>query len=251
MLQAKIEKEFSSASRRTTKYDSYFSSYAEALESLIDEKYKTNSKIKLLEVGVMDGGSLEAWKNILGQNSLVVGLDINPECSKLSCESYDVVIGDQSNPSVWRNLCDKYGSFDIVIDDGNHMGLCQSRTIDYCLAGAIGQSGVILIEDAHTAFIDNFPGSSVSINLMEKVFDLVQRINSRSGRLIGEPTSKLLHIKKDDIARKSISSIQIFESIIAIYVNRGLPDSKALTSNSVSENTITEDLTKNSALYYQ
>ena len=86
-----IEEAFTSSSRKTGKYDSYYLSYATSLEQFLTDKKRTGEPIKLLEIGVMDGGSLEAWKKILGSNSMVYGLD-RIECKQLSCNDYSIFI---------------------------------------------------------------------------------------------------------------------------------------------------------------
>ena len=91
--------------------------------------------------------------------------------------------------------------------------------------GAIGQEGLVIIEDTHTAYMDQFIGDGVGINFMDKVMDLAGRITSRSAKLQNEPSSKLSYIRAEDKARTSIASIQIFESIVAINIQRGLSNS--------------------------
>jgi len=248
-LHERIVNAFTATNRKNSKYDSYFKAYAQILGPFLAQKERSNSPIKLLEIGVQDGGSLEAWKSILGSKSQIYGLDLNPECAKLSCDDYKVFSGDQSDPSVWNKMINEIGKFDIIIDDGSHVGFSQSKTIDYSLMGAIGQEGVVIIEDTHTAYMDKFTGDGVGINFMDKVMDLASRINSRSARLQNDPSSKLSHIKGNDIARTSIESIRIFESIVAIYIIRGLSNSRGAGSLGVTKNSIVKDVRSESKLY--
>ena len=249
-LHQRIAKAFTETTRKTGKYDSYFKSYAQILEPFLSKKESSQSPINLLEIGVMDGGSLEAWKRILGPTSKIYGLDLNPECSKLSCESYTVFTGDQSDPSVWNSLVNQCGKFDIIIDDGSHVGFSQSKTIDFSLMGAIGQEGVVIIEDTHTAYMDQFIGDGVGINFMDKVMDLAGRITSRSARLQNDPSSKLSHIRADDRARTSIESIYIFESIVAVNIQRGLSNSSRSGSKGEAKNGISKDVRSESKLHF-
>ena len=249
-LHQRITKAFTETNRKTGKYDSYFKSYAQILEPFLSKKESSKSPIKLLEIGVMDGGSLEAWKRILGSNSRIYGLDLNPECAKLSCDSYSVFTGDQGDPSVWNNLINQCGQFDIIIDDGSHVGFSQSKTIDFSLMGAIGQEGVVIIEDTHTAYMDQFIGDGVGINFMDKVMDLAGRITSRSARLQNEPSSKLSHIRAEDKARTSIASIHIFESIVAINIQRGLSNSSRSGSQGTAKNVISKDVRVESKIHF-
>lgn len=237
-----IANAFASSKRRTTKYDSYYSSYAQILEPLLIRKSKRGVPVKLLEIGVMDGGSLEAWKKILGPESLIYGLDLNPECAQLSCNDYTVFVGDQADPSTWKELVGQCGEFDIIIDDGSHIGFSQAKTIDYALLGGIGKEGIVIIEDIHTAYMDKFHGDGVGVNFMNKISDIIARINSRSARLREEPSSRLSYVREDDLARTSIESLMIFESIVGINIRRGLTDSSRSGSGGSEVNSIRNDV---------
>ena len=241
-LRVSISNAFGRSVRRTSKYDSYYSAYAQILEPVLARRKACGATVKLLEIGVMDGGSLEAWKTVLGPNSLVVGLDLNPDCARLSCDSYKVFIGDQASPATWNELIGNCGHFDIIIDDGSHIGFSQAKTVDYALAGAIGVDGVVIVEDTHTAYMDKFHGDGVGINFMDKVGDLIARINSRSIRLREEPSSRLSYVRDDDIARRSIESLIVFESLVAINIKRNLLDSGISGSHGQGGNHITEDM---------
>ena len=243
-LQQSIEEAFTSSTRKTGKYDSYFLAYASALEQFITKKKKNGEPIKLLEIGVMDGGSLEAWKKILGSKSKIYGLDLNPECKQLSCNDYTVFVGDQSDPKVWQNLINHCGQFDIIIDDGSHIGFSQAKTIDFALMGAIGNEGIVIIEDTHTAYIDKFIGDGTGINFFDKVNDIIARMNSRSIRLMSDPNSRLSYIKNDDLARTSVENLMIFESIVSLKIKRGLLESSKAGSdgNKISSQTISRDV---------
>ncbi len=246
-----IEEAFTASTRKTSKYDSYYLSYASALEQFLTKKKKNGKPIKLLEIGVMDGGSLEAWKKILGPHSKIYGLDLNPECVKLSCDDYTVFCGDQSDPKVWKNLVKKCGQFDIIIDDGSHIGFSQAKTIDFALMGAIGTEGVIIIEDTHTAYIEGFHGDGTGINFIHKLNDIIARINSRSIRLTNDPNSRLSYIKHNDLARTSIENLMIFESIVAFRIRRGLSDSSQAGSRGKGKHdqVITKDVRAESNIY--
>ena len=42
-----------------------------------------NRPIKVLDVGVENGGSIEVWQSVLPEGSEIVGLDVRPECANL------------------------------------------------------------------------------------------------------------------------------------------------------------------------
>jgi hypothetical protein len=59
------------------KWSLYLSVYDQILKS-----YR-NANVRLLEIGVQNGGSLEIWSKYFSNAKLIVGCDINPECGKL------------------------------------------------------------------------------------------------------------------------------------------------------------------------
>lgn len=74
----------------------------------------------LLEIGVFSGGSLQMWRDYLGPESQITGVDINPACQSYEADGISVVIGDQGNPTFWQRLVAELPALDAVIDDGSH-----------------------------------------------------------------------------------------------------------------------------------
>lgn len=114
-------------------YDKYFSKFR-------------NRKCKILEIGVYRGGSLQMWQNYFSKDSLMVGMDINPECSAYTGENIEIFIGDQSNKEHLSELVEKYGKFDVIIDDGSHIAAHQIVSFEY-LIDYLNDDGVYLVED--------------------------------------------------------------------------------------------------------
>lgn len=81
-------------------YDRYFRQYV-------------GSDVRVLEIGVCHGGSLQMWKAYFGPHAQIVGVDIDPRCKAYEEDQIFVEIADQSK-------LPKLGQFDIVIDDGSH-----------------------------------------------------------------------------------------------------------------------------------
>ena len=116
-----------------------------------------NPRIRMLEIGVQSGGSLNMWRQAFGKNlALVVGVDVNPEARTLASVGHNlhVVIGDQSDSDLWRNLSSKYGSFDIILDDGSHKpwDIVESFNHGFQL---IRPGGVYFIEDLNQGNLDS------------------------------------------------------------------------------------------------
>lgn len=223
LLYERIANAFSSTRRRVNKYDSYMKSYSEILGPYLLD----NKPVKLLEVGVQDGGSLEAWQALLGNDSIVVGLDLNPECKKLELDGFKIHIGDQSDSATWKSILAEHGTFDILIDDGSHIGFSQVATVLFGIHDIVRPGGVIIIEDTHASYMNNFTGRLTGRNFIDFANEVAGCIHSRSAALRC-PDSMLSYITHDNIFRRHISSIHVYESIYAFKVEHNIPDSKYL-----------------------
>lgn len=113
--------------------------------------------IRLIEFGVFHGGSLQMWKHFLGGQAQIIGVDVNPLCADLAEPGIEIVIGDQEDPQTHAKLRDKYGEFDIVIDDGGHTMGQQIVTFQE-LYPAVKAGGIYLAEDLHTSYFPKWGG---------------------------------------------------------------------------------------------
>lgn len=139
------------------KYDtdknSRFHNYPRQYSELF-EKYRTKPNLKFLEIGVFRGESLKAWREYFtGPGTVVVGIDINP------VEGEEV--GDATDPEVIRRLHEKYGPFDIIVDDGGHRNGQVIKTFEGFFP-LLNNGGLYVVEDTVTwndpAFTDrNYP----------------------------------------------------------------------------------------------
>lgn len=119
-----------------------------------------NSTIRMLEIGVSKGGSLYAWKNFFPNAKLIVGIDVKDECKKFEDSKIRVEIGSQDDRSFLLNLNDKYGPFDVILDDGSHV-LKHQRTSFEVLFPLLKEGGMYIIEDLHTSYWPRWGGSMI------------------------------------------------------------------------------------------
>jgi hypothetical protein len=92
--------------------------YLEVYESFF-QKF-CGKPLVILEIGILDGGSLRLWRNYFGDQCQVYGVDINPLAKQYEETGIHIRIGDQSDPNFLAQLIKEVGHFDIVIDDGAH-----------------------------------------------------------------------------------------------------------------------------------
>jgi hypothetical protein len=114
--------------------------------------------VRILEFGVWHGGSLRMWRDYFGPAATIVGVDVNPACASLAEPGIDVVIGDQRDPATHRGLRERYGEFDIVIDDGGHT-MAQQVTTFLELYAAVSPGGLYVAEDLHSSYLPRWGGA--------------------------------------------------------------------------------------------
>jgi hypothetical protein len=100
--------------------------------------------VRLLEIGVCHGGSLQLWKAYFGPKATIMGLDIDPRCSEYMEDQISIFTGNQTDQ---RQLA-AFQSLDIVIDDGSHKFEDQQASLNG-LYPNLNVGGVYLIEDIH------------------------------------------------------------------------------------------------------
>lgn len=114
-----------------------------------------DTPVRLLEIGVFKGGSLELWREYLGANATIFGIDINRYCAGYVTEPNQVRIGSQDNADFLKKVVLEMGAPDIVLDDGSHVAEHQRKSFDV-LFPLLKPGGLYIMEDLHTAY---WPGS--------------------------------------------------------------------------------------------
>lgn len=137
--------------RTINKWWHYFEIYHEYFR-----KYRKRS-IRMLEIGVYKGGSLQMWKNYFGNESVIVGIDIDESCKQYEENNIHVCIGSQDNVDFLKEVCEKYGPFDIILDDGSHQVKHQIDSFE-TLFPLLNYGGIYLCEDTHTSYWAPFGG---------------------------------------------------------------------------------------------
>jgi cephalosporin hydroxylase len=106
--------------------------------------------VRVLEIGVADGGSCELWSDFFAHpDTRVIGLDlVLPDVPGNQNTSSRIVLRkcDQNDSASLRAIASQYGPFDIVIDDGSHR-FAQTRNCFRQLFEFVREGGYYVIED--------------------------------------------------------------------------------------------------------
>lgn len=128
-------------------YDRYLSPYLAGFP-LAEGGFRP---LRLLEIGVSQGGSLALWRRYFGPEAVIFGIDIEPRCATFDGRDGQVRIGSQADPAFLRKVVDEMGGVDIVIDDGSHVASHQRASIS-TLFPLLSDEGLYICEDVHTAY---------------------------------------------------------------------------------------------------
>lgn len=197
------------------KWEHYFDIY----DHLLGRFYE--SKVNYLEIGVQNGGSLEIAKKLFAPDSLIIGMDIDPNCKHLEGKvANQIIIGSQVDDATLSKVSE-FSPFDIIIDDGSHI---QSHMIVtfFKLFPLLSQNGIYIIEDTHTNYSPEHQESFFGIGLYDYFKGLSERLNIdfinshfRKDRY-KLPRSERSSIRQIPDIVRDIFSIEFFDSVIAI-----------------------------------
>ena len=125
-------------------YDRYFSCFR-------------GRKVRFLEIGVSKGGSLQMWRNYFGDEAIIYGIDINPDCEQFNNKAGQVRIGSQIDEAFLTSVIQEMGGVDIVLDDGSHHMSHIPVTLKH-LFPHVTDGGIYMVEDLHTSYWKSFGG---------------------------------------------------------------------------------------------
>ena len=145
-------------------YERYFSAFR-------------GKKIKFLEIGVSKGGSLQMWRKYLGDDAVIFGIDIDPECAQYNGLAGQVRIGSQVDKRFLDAVIREMGGVDVVLDDGSHHMDHVSVSLTHIFPH-LTEGGVYMIEDLHTAYWSDWGGGHRNkTNFFAFVMDLVDDLH--------------------------------------------------------------------------
>jgi predicted nucleic acid-binding Zn-ribbon protein len=191
------------------KWAQYLAVYERELAAMVER----GAPLRLLEIGVQNGGSLQIWHKYLPAASRITGVDIDPRCAELSFpDGVEVITADAGDAG---RLDSVLGSrqFDIVIDDGSHLQrdiIGAFRT----LLPRLAPGGKYFIEDLHTSYWKAYGGGfRLATTAVEFIKDLADGLHlDHLQQEIDEAERSLLAKIDRDVCRISFySAIAVIE----------------------------------------
>lgn len=196
--------------------------YYEIYEELLT-KYRGKS-LKILEIGVYYGDSLNLWHDFFGPDATIVGMDIIRDCVKSedTSKNIHVRIGDQQNHDDLAKIVDEFGKFDLIIDDGGHLTSQQYMAFVYLFRNGLTDDGLYIVEDLHTnlwpGYIDaKHSFLKTSHQLAELLYAAYSTTENPEDYFKGLASAET---RTMEYYEAWVKSVQFFDSIVAI--RRGL-----------------------------
>jgi hypothetical protein len=199
---------------------SNFHNYSRQYESLLRD-YRDKS-IKYLEIGVYKGGSVKATREVFPQATCILGLDIDNTAKIYEDNTNNIFIeiGDATDKNFIKYIYEKYGTFDIILDDGSHVNKQVIDTFEM-LFPLLNDNGLYIVEDTicYKSKSHNLEGYDNHLNYFFKYTPFLNqwRYDSISGIKDNCVDPYKIIKKTDNVFEYSIDKIEYGCSYIAIY----------------------------------
>lgn len=192
------------------KWEQYIAIYESEFAKFID----AGKPVRLLEIGVQNGGSLEVWSRYFPAGSEFIGVDIDPRVKNLrfSSDNIRVIVADAADQDT---LVQKLGEddFDIIIDDGSHISkdIIESYNI---LFEKVRWGGKYIIEDMHACYWRLFQGGYLlESSAIEFFKNMVDGLNA--DHIIDDVVGDDKRARLESVNR-SVARISFYDSVAVI-----------------------------------
>ena len=169
--------------------------------------------VRLLEIGIQNGGSLALWAQYFSAATALVGCDVNPACAELRYDDprVHVVVGDANSDDAAARIDAISPGFDLVIDDGSHRSSDIIRSFTRYFP-KLGDDGLFVAEDLHCSYWTEYEGGLFdpwsSIAFFKRLADILNHehwgvpharseilrsFNDRYGVVLSEATLAEIH----------------------------------------------------------
>ena len=160
------------AGKVSDKWSLYLTEYDRLFDDCRDKP------VRLLEIGIQNGGSLDIWSKYFSNASALIGCDINLDCARLSYDDprIGVIVGDANAPEVCERVFQRSPQFDIIIDDGSHLSSDIIKSFALYFPRVV-EGGIFIAEDLHCSYLGQFEGGLFdpysSISFFKRLADVI------------------------------------------------------------------------------
>lgn len=139
-------------------YDTDKAGYIPRYEKYFDRLDADRHQVRLLELGIKSGGSLQLWRDYF-PNGVIAGLDIEPVDVEDDSGRIHVYQGGQEDPELLDRIARECApdGFDIIIDDCAHIGWLARRSFWHLFPNHLRSEGMYILEDWGTGYWESWP----------------------------------------------------------------------------------------------
>ncbi|MDI4232962.1 glycosyltransferase [Bradyrhizobium sp. Arg237L] len=208
--------------KMSDKWTLYLDEYERLFASMRDHP------VRLLEIGVQNGGSLDIWSQFFPKAQAIVGCDINPNCERLTYDDprIGIIVGDANDPQTQELILQRSGQFDIVIDDGSHLSSEIIRTFALYFPH-LAEGGIFVAEDLHCSYWDKFEGGLYypysSITFFKRLADVINHEHWGVPKARGEILRGIFGKYGCELPEESLALVHSVEFINSMCVVRKSP----------------------------
>ena len=199
-----------------------WASYLDAYERIFSG-YRSRP-IRLLEIGIQNGGSLDIWAKYFPMAQRIVGCDIDPNVAELTYADprIAVIVGDANSDETWRAVRRHARKLELVIDDGSHVSRDVVRSFARYFPMLV-YGGAYVVEDVHTSYWRAFQGGLYhphsSMAFFKRLADTLNYEHWATGAAIrdlfaGFLTEYAVNLDEDELL--SLHSVEFANSLCVI-----------------------------------
>ncbi len=117
--------------------------------------------LSILEIGIQNGGSLQALSMYFDPSCHIHGIDIDSRCRGLNLGgNITIHIGNAADGNVLKDL----PQFDLIIDDGSHRSNDQLNSFLFLYPHKLKENGIYLVEDLEHNYMHHEPVIFVDVS---------------------------------------------------------------------------------------
>jgi glycosyltransferase involved in cell wall biosynthesis len=180
--------------------------------------------VRLLEIGIQNGGSLEIWGKYFTRAKKLVGCDIDLSCKELRFQNkkISVVVGNANSDQIEKQILAKSKNFELVVDDGSHRSSDIVRSFARYFRH-VADGGLYIAEDLHCSYWQQFEGGIFhplsSISFFKALTDIINHqhwgVNKTRTKLLAD-FNREYEISLDEETLCHIHSIEFVNSMCVI-----------------------------------
>ena len=197
-----------------------FHNYSRQYENIFSNV--RNHSLRILEIGVFKGESQKAMREVFKNAKCIVGIDLNNDCKQYEDANANIFveIGNATDVTLLKTIVEKYGNFDIILDDGSHINKDVIQTFE-TLFPLLNDNGIYIVEDTICYKTDCYIDSAFK-NHLEYFFKYTNflnqwRFDSTEGIRDNCIDPFKIQKKTTNVFEYSIDKIEYGCSYIAIY----------------------------------